>query len=50
MLSVLVPVVIVALLALWLVWALACIRRRKRSGKGCGSCSASCPYHDHCKS
>ena len=46
MLSVLVPVVIVALLALWLVWALARIRRRK----GCGSCSASCPYHDHCKS
>ena len=36
--------------ALGLVWALARIRRRKRSGKGCGSCSASCPYHDHCKS
>ena len=49
MVSVLVPAVIVVLLALWLVWAAARIRRRRHSGKGCGSCSADCPYHDQCK-
>ena len=45
MVSVLAPAVIVVLLALWLVWAAARIRRRRRSG----NCSADCPYHDQCK-
>lgn len=40
---------ILLVLAFWLVWALRRIRRRKRLGKGCGSCSADCPYHDQCK-
>ena len=46
--SYLVMVLILLVLVFWLGWAVGRIRR-KRSGKGCGSCSSDCPYHDQCR-
>ena len=47
MVSTLVAGLIVLALAGWAVWAVRRIRRRK--GRGCGSCSAGCPYRKNCK-
>ena len=47
--SYLVMVLILLVLGFWLGWAVGRIRRRKRSGKGCGSCSSDCPDHDRCR-
>lgn len=46
--SLLVIALILLALGLWLGWALARIRRRKKQG-GCAGCSSHCPYHDQCR-
>ena len=45
MASFLLPALILLALTGWAVWAVRRIRRRK----GCGSCSAGCPYRKNCK-